>query len=238
MAMQGQTETLYKSLSRRFFQGTFPVNMGNLSMEDFSRQYRVPIDVLHSVLKEGIQEESQLGGADLRGALEAIRSRMLDSSLFQYGATTARLYRLTQYLEARVYRSQATDPTIIRELNVALSNSFKGIDSSAKILSLLNDALVTTPETFDPESQQLTRSQIIEILSQNQPPSQLTEGSILPQMDLALMAEQVKDTPSLAPIKEGNTLSLVPLQPTQGNYLKKPDIKNTEIPEKLVTLPT
>jgi hypothetical protein len=255
LALKGETEELYKKLSRSFLQGTFPYQMMNLSMERFSLFFRVPLRAVHVCLKEGMQEETLLGGGDLRQALQDIRIRMLDSSLFQYGDSTAKLSRLVRYLEDRVYRSRTTDPELIRELNVALSSSFKGIESSSKVLKLLNDALAIVPEEVQDQNDTLNRVQILEILNgipNNQLPASTTASteesassgtprkkakSPLPPLNLAELSKHIEGTPNLEPIKEDSSVSLVKLQPTQGSYIKNPEVKPSTIPEKLISLP-
>lgn len=245
-AMEGKREEVYEIISRKFLQGTFPHNMGNLNMERFSLLYKVPLAALQKVVKDGIQEETLFGGQEVREVLEGSRSRLLDSSLYQYGNSTARLHRLQNYLEGRIYRSQSSEPALIRELNTAIASSFKGIDSASRILSLINDALSIVPENQNQEGE-LSPVQILEIL-QNQeapqsPKSQESPNNLhlpphLPQnLDVEGMLEVVKETPSLEPIKSSKSISLVPLADPNGDYDKAKELEEAPIPEALTINP-
>jgi len=235
-ALENKREEVYEICSRKFLQGTFPYRIQNLSMERFSLLFHVPLKAIHKVVKEGIQEESLLGVQDLKSTLEDVRVRLLDNSLYQYGVSTAKLQRLLNYLEDRVYSSRASEPSLIRELNTALASAFKGIDSSAKVLTLLNEALVTTPETSN-EPSHLSTVQILEIL-QDQPKSLgKTSTTGLPNPDMDAMIKEIENTPSLDPLKSGNSVSLIPLKPTQGEYTKVEELKESPIPEQLLINP-
>lgn len=243
-ALQGKNEEVYEICSRKFLQGTFPFDMKNLSMERFSLLFKVPIRALQKVVKEGIQEETLLGGSDVRGKLEDVRSKLLDSSLYQYGNSTARLHRLLNYLEDRIYQSRRSEPALIRELNTALANNFKGIDSASKILSLINDSLVQAPDK-NLEQESLSRVEILEILHDNSKaqsqPKALNPKShtthLNPGTDMEGMLKEIQDTPDLDPIKSSSSISLVPLQDPNGNYDKAKELKENPIPEQLLISP-
>lgn len=237
-ALEGKREEVYEICSRKFLQGTFPYNMRNLSMERFSMIFKIPLKALHAVVKNGLEEETLLGGQDLRGKLEEVRSRLLNSSLYQYGTSTARLHRLLNYLEDRIYSSRSSEPSLIRELNTAIASAFKGIDSSSKVLQLINEALVSVqgPAT---EEGTLTSTQILEILQEKPrelgPGTKLLQG--LPDLDIEGMLDYIKDCPDLSPLKSQATVSLIPLEPPKGDYTKARELKEQEIPEVLLINP-
>lgn len=238
-ALEGKREEVYEICSRKFLQGTFPYNMRNLSMERFSLLFKIPLVALHRVVKDGLQEETLLGGGDMRGKLEEVRSRLLNSSLYQYGNSTSRLHRLLNYLEDRVYSSRSSEPSLIRELNTAIASAFKGIDSSSKVLQLINEALVSV-QGAPTEEGTLTPTQILEIIHEKprelgQPTTKLLQG--LPDLDMEGMLEFIKDTPDLSPLKSQATVSLVPLEPPKGDYTKAKELQEHEIPEVLLINP-
>ena len=56
LALRGEKEKLYKSLSKKFLQGEFPYRSQSLSMVEFSLQYHIPLKYVHDQVREGIQE--------------------------------------------------------------------------------------------------------------------------------------------------------------------------------------
>ena len=223
LALSGDRKKLYSTLSRRYLQGEFPYKE-NLSMSDFCIRYKIPLKIVQSIIKEGLQESSIFEGEDLYAKLDNIRFRLLDNTIYQYGETAAKNHRLVTYLEDRVYSSTRTDPSVIKELNTALSNNHKGIDSASKVLSLLNDALSSVdPSTINNEKA-LSRNEILQALVDLKP-------------NMSLMASEVKETPSLNPTGTAGGVSLVPLKKVDGNYVKAQNIENPFIPSEILTLP-
>lgn len=224
LALQGEKGKLYEKLSRKYLQGEFPFKGGNLSMNELSIKYRIPLKHLHHVVKEGIQEESMLGGKDLFNTLDHIRFKLLDNTIYQYGEASSKTQRLITYLERRVYGSQKTHPSLIKELNTALANTHKGIDSSSKILSLLNDALGSLDPANKSTEETLDRNEILEFLQTLKP-------------DMSLMASEVKNTPLLKPSGTAGGVSTVPLKKVNGDYNKAKEIDNPQLAEDISVLP-
>ena len=224
LALRGEKEKLYKSLSKKFLQGEFPYRSQSLSMVEFSLQYHIPLKYVHDQVREGIQEEALIGGSDIQRQLESIRLKLLDNTLYNYGASNAHLHKLIDYLSRRVYRSDNTHPSIIRELNVALGTSFKGTDSVSKIISLLNDTLSTTVPLTSSDEPTLSSSEILKIISK-----------ITPDMDA--MLQEVQETPLLKPTGTAGGVSTVPLKKVNGDYIKKPEVDKLDIPQELLMLP-
>lgn len=223
-ALQGKKNEVYESLGRSFLQGIFPFNMGNLSLEQLSLRFKIPLNQLHNVVKTGFHEDSMLVGGNLRQVLDSIRFKLLDSTLYQHGATTAKTHRLITYLENRVYSSLKTEPSLIRELNVSLANSHKGTDSISKILGLLNDAVASTDPVGNHETDHhLSKDEMFDLLNDM-------------KIDLPSMLTVVKETPTLAPTGTMGGVSTVPLKKVQGEYNKAKEIEPAAIPEELVTL--
>lgn len=222
-ALKGESGNVYEILSRKFLQGEFPFGVSNLSMVDFSLKYKIPLKHIHEVVKNGIQEESLLGDSNLYEKLNKMRFNLLDSTIFNYGASTAKTYRLITYLERRIYENDRTHPSLIRELNVALGNSHKGTDSASKVLTLLNEAL-STVEPQSTTEKTLDRTEILRILNDLKP-------------DMAGMFEEVKDAPTLGPVGTAGGVSTVPLRKVNGDYTKAKELKQAMIPEELLTIP-
>lgn len=193
-------------------------------MNEFSLKYRIPLKHVHKIIREGIQEESMIGGEDLHSTLDKTRFRLLDQTLYQYGEASQKTQKLIQYLENRVYASQKTHPTLIKELNTALANTHKGVDSASKILSLLNDAL----GQLDPPSQtaesNLDRNEILQYLQDMRP-------------DMSLMAGEIQNTPSLKPTGTAGGVSTVPLKRVNGDYDRAKQIQAPTIAEDISVLP-
>lgn len=222
-ALQGKRNEVYESLSRSFLQGTFPYNMKNLSLEQFSIRFRIPLLQIHNVVKTGFHEETLLGDGNIRGVLDNIRFKLLDSTLYQHGATTAKTSRLVTYLENRVYASANTRPDLIRELNVALTSSHKGTDAVAKIIQLLNDAVASDIEPITTEHQ-MSKDEMFNMLHDMKP-------------DLTSMLEVVKTTPSLAPTGKMGGVSTIPLKKVNGELNKAKNLKPAQIPEDVMAMP-
>lgn len=224
LALKGDKERLYKSLSKKFLQGEFPYKGGSLSMVEFSLKFHIPLKYVHDQVRDGIQEETLIGGKDIQQQLESIRLKLLDNTLYNYGASNAHLHKLIGYLSQRVYRSDNTHPSLIRELNVALGTSFKGTDSVSKIISLLNETLSSTVPISSSEEPILSSNEILKIL-----------GKLSPDMDS--MLQEVQETPLLKPVGTAGGVSTVPLKKVQGEYIKKPAIDRLEIPSELLSIP-
>lgn len=224
LALKGEKKKLYETLSRRYLQGEFPYGNTNLSMTDFCIRFRIPLKIVQNTIKSGLQEESVFEGDDLYKKLDKIRFRLLDNTIYQYGETAAKNHRLVTYLENRVYRSQTTHPTLIKELNTALSNNHKGVDSASKVLGLLNDALASVDPSQMTTDETLTRNEVLEILQHQ-------------EADVSEMIEEVADTPSLNPTGTAGGVSTVKLKKVDGDYDKAKHLTEPAIPADIVTLP-
>lgn len=224
IALEGNKEKLYEKLSRKYLQGEFPYGDDNLSMNDFSLKFRIPLKHVHKVVREGLHEESMMGGGDLYKTLDTIRFKLLDNTIYQYGDTASRNARLVRYLESRVYRSEKTHPTLIKELNSALANTHKGVDSASKILSLLNDALGNLDQGSVSQEEKIDRNEVLQFLQDMKP-------------DMSLMASEVQGTPSLKPAGTAGGVSTVPLRKVNGEYNKARDVEPTDLAEDIASLP-
>jgi hypothetical protein len=218
----GDKEAVYERLSRKFLQGEFPFRSVGISLVDFSIQWRIPMKSLQKVLREGLQEESLLSGAGMKDKLDNLRFRLLDSTIYQHGTSQFKVHRLITYLEDHIYPSTSPDPSLIRELNVALANSHKGTDSVSKILQLLNDALGSQEHVSD--GQTLDRDEILKIIGEQEP-------------DMGSMLREVEGTPSLKPAGKAGGVSLVPLKKLDGDYNRAKDLQEFPSPEEFTSLP-
>jgi uncharacterized coiled-coil protein SlyX len=171
-----------------------------------------------------LQEGSIFEGEDLYKKLDNIRFRLLDNTIYQYGETSAKSSRLVSYLENRVYASQTTAPMLIKELNTALGNNHKGIDSATKVLGLLNDALSSVDPSAMTNEETLSRNEILQALVDLKP-------------DMSLMAQEVSDTPLLGPTGTAGGVSKVPLRKVNGDMERGKDIPEPAIPEDILTMP-
>jgi hypothetical protein len=176
LARTGQYSELESRIIEGYLNGSFPYGHQGLDMFSFSQLFGVPLMRLKKAVKDGIAE-NLIEDLDSRLEIQKERSKAFSSALFRIGSADRDLGLLLRHIASRTLNNPASDPLLLKEFNSALGNSIRLTETQLKAIMLLSDVLKSLPEEVLDISQQLTRDEVLHLLSQPQPQLEAPEDA-------------------------------------------------------------